>query len=93
MGFYIQGPATCKAQYIVSEYDGKIIPKPKSFEEVDSKKALVCVVDNGFFEAAGHCFSPKEFIEFSRPDDQRKKTWLVMNKELAEKLSGYKQKA
>lgn len=90
MGFYIQGPAQCKAQYIVSEYDGKIIPKPKNFEDIEENMALICIVDNGPFDAAGYCFSAREFDAFSGTADIRPKTWLVMDKKLAEKLSGYK---
>lgn len=90
MGFYIQGPAKSKAQYIVSEYDGKIIACPKKFADIAPDKALICVVDNGAFEAAGYCFGEREFTAFSNPDDIRPKTWLVMDKNKAEELSGYK---
>ena len=45
---------------------------------------LVCVVDNGFFAAAGYAYSNAEFKEFLR-DDGRPKTWLIVPnaKELA----------
>ena len=90
MGFYIQGPATSKAPFMVSEYDAKIIPMPRKFDDIDANKALICVVNNGSFEAAGYCFSANEFDAFSRPSDVRPKKWLIMDKEKAEKLSGYK---
>jgi hypothetical protein len=90
MGYYIQGPAKCKTQYIVSEYDGKIIPTPESFGDIPQDKGLICVVNNGYFEAAGYCFSAREFEAFSSPTDNRPKTWLIMDRELAEELSGYK---
>jgi hypothetical protein len=89
MGFYIQGPATSKAPFIVSEYDGKIIPQPERFEDVPADKALICVVDNVLFDAAGYCFSAREFEAFTRSDDVRPKKWLIMDKAKAEKLSGY----
>jgi hypothetical protein len=89
MGFYIEGPATSKAPFIVSEYDGKIIPCPKSFEDIPADKALICVVDNVYFEAAGYCFSAREFEAFTSPTDERPKKWLIMDKAKAEKLSGY----
>jgi len=38
---------------------------------------LVCVVDNGFFEAAGHAYNEAEMKAFSDPTDTRPKTWLV----------------
>jgi len=88
MGFYIEGPLKCKAQYIVSEYDGKIIPQPYSFSEIPEDKAIICVVDNGPFEAAGFCHSEREFECFTNPDP-RPKRWLIMDLKLAQKLSGF----
>ncbi len=38
---------------------------------------LVCVVDNGFFEAAAYCYDINEYLEFSDKRDHRPKTWLV----------------
>jgi len=90
MGFYIQGPTTGKAAFIVSEYDGKIIPQPEAFADIPEDKALICVVANPMFEAAGYCFNDREFDCFSNSSDLRPKKWLVMDKSKAEKLSGYK---
>lgn len=49
------------------------------------KPNLICVVDNGMFEAAGYCYNEDEFEVFAR-EDGRDKTWLVhpKAKELAE---------
>lgn len=49
---------------------------------------LVCVVENGMFDAAGFCYSQSEFEAFNNPRDYRYKTWLIY--EHAAKLSGYK---
>lgn len=38
---------------------------------------LVCVMDNGAFEAAGYAFNEREFQAFARPDG-RHKTWLIV---------------
>ena len=46
---------------------------------------LVCVVDNGMFEAAGHAYSEDEMKAFSSPHDDRQKTWLTYDH--AEKLA------
>jgi hypothetical protein len=92
MGFYIQGPALCKAQYIVSEYDGKIIPCPNAFSEIPQDKALLCVVNNGPFEAAAYCFSEREFEAFTESTDERRKTWLIMDKQKVHELTGYKER-
>jgi len=92
MGYYIQGPTTGKAQYIVNEYDGKIIPCPSKFSDIPDDKALISVVANMFFEAAAYCYNDREFVEFTSPTDYRPKTWLIMDKKLAEKLSGFSKK-
>jgi len=88
MGWYIPGPAQGKARYIKERHGAEIIERPSSFRDISSDKALICVVDNGPFEAAGYAFSEREFEAFSRPDS-RQKTWMVMDYNLARELSGY----
>ena len=88
MGYYIEGPAKGKAPCIKSEYDGEFISCPSSFDEVPEDKALICVVDNGFFEAAGYCFSQGEFDAFTF-SDPRPKQWMLMDKLKAQELSGF----
>lgn len=39
---------------------------------------LVCVIENGPFDAAGWCYNHREFVEFQEtPRDRRRRTWLV----------------
>jgi hypothetical protein len=38
---------------------------------------LVCIVDNGMFEAAAWVYDKREVAEFSNPQDRRQKVWLV----------------
>ena len=90
MGYYIPGPPKGKAEFIVNEYQGEIVNMPLYFNQFGDDKVVICVVDNGPFEAAGYCFSEDEFQVFSCSADNRPKTWLVMNKEKAEALSHYK---
>ena len=45
---------------------------------------MVCVVDNGYFGAAGYCYSENEHHAFSFPDNRRK-AWLQY--EHAEKVA------
>jgi hypothetical protein len=40
------------------------------------KPNLICVIDNGLFEAAAYMYSEGEFEEFNDIDD-RQKTWLI----------------
>ena len=70
MGYYIQMPKnTDKAQQLVDLHDAAILTKCPTFEEIPKGKALICVVDNGPFEAAALCHSAEEFAVFSAPDD------------------------
>ena len=86
MGRYIQGPAKGKVGHIVENLGGLIVSQNEASKEIDSDDlAVICVVDNGPFEAAGYCFSRQEFEVFTRPGDNRPKTFLVMDKETAEK--------
>lgn len=66
-------PAKGKIVHLVED-GARIIPEPETF-----KDNLVCVVDNGFFEAAGYAYSENEMKVFKR-DDGRPKTWLVYPK-------------
>lgn len=91
MGYYIQGPTSGKAKHIVENFGGQIIPQPKDFSIIPQEKALICVVNNnGLFDAAGYCYSQSEFSAFNDPSDNRPKTWVLMDKNVAEKESGRK---
>lgn len=60
-----------KAQDLIQDGATHINPAPQNFIP-----NLICVVDNGIFEAAGYCFSENEFRAFAR-EDGRFKTWLT----------------
>lgn len=89
MGFYIEVPHNKgKAGHLVELYGAEILDKaPPGFQD-SQKDALICVVDNGPWEAAGLIFSSREFQAFSYPDG-RPKTWLLMDKQKAWKLAGF----
>lgn len=85
MGYYInktskgvQLPASDKADYLI--LDGAI-EVPAKFQP-----NLICVVENGPFDAAAYAYNEKEFNEFNYPDG-RPKRWLVHPK--AAELAGY----
>lgn len=90
MGYYIEAPAVHgKAQYLMDSYDAEVISAPASFSPPEGK-ALVLVVDNGIFEAAGYVHDQREFDAFTcNPADVRPRIWLLMDKVTAELLSGY----
>ncbi len=89
MGYYIQGPTFDKASYIVEKYNGKVIPVSEALENLKAGKGVICVVQNGVFDAAAFCFSEREFEAFNDPDDHRIKTWIFMDLEKAKELSGF----
>lgn len=94
MGYYIQtAGAKGKAAAIVLEHNATIIPCPKRFDEVPDHKALICVVENPAFDAAGFCYDEREFQAWTAPDHgpyQRPRTWLVMDRKTAEILTEFR---
>ena len=88
MGYYINEisngtslPARQKADCIIA--DGGIeIKKPTQLIE-----NLVCVVENGPFDAAAYIYSLSELLAFDNPNDARKKRWIIYK--YAPILSGY----
>lgn len=87
MGYYINEmpdgkrlPNIGKADKLLTIDGAKELPStPKEWDDT-----LVCVVNNGLFEAAGYAFSPDELAVFAHPDG-RPKRWLSLTnaKELA----------
>lgn len=91
MGFYIQGPNTGKTQDILAKHDAIPLDDMQQVADAfDAGLGVVCVVDNGPFEAAAFCYSKDELCEFSR--SSKPKLWLAMDRELAETLTGFKGK-
>ena len=79
MGYYINQtstgkalPSVNKAQFLLDNEPGTTKVDGKSFQE-----NLVCVVENGFFDAAGYCYSDQEYEDWKHPDGRRR-TWLVV---------------
>lgn len=93
MGYYIQvSNPKGKAQQLVDLYSATILPmRPEAFEDVPDNLALICVVDNGPFEAAGLCYDRDEFVDFADTDhgDTRPRQWVLMDKAVANQLSGF----
>lgn len=93
MGFYINHPemnSLGKVDFIVSNLGGEIIPQPETLQDIPEDKALIVVVNNGMFEAAGYAFDQGEFESFTWERNKRPKVFVQMDKQQAEKLSGYK---
>lgn len=91
MGFYIQGPARGKAQMLCEQHNGvRLDGPPESYQELPEDKALVVVVNNGPFEAAGLCYNEREFDDFTSDSDPRPKEFVLLDKLTAYRLAGYK---
>ena len=90
MGYYIEVPSSKnKVDQLVELYGANLLlGTPKQWQK---DPAIICVVDNGTFEAAGFCYSPQELEEFKR-DDGRPRTWLLIPFAKACKLTGYKER-
>lgn len=86
MGYYINKvngvmlPALGKAHALIDLADAQPIDEPKEWVE-----NLVCVVNNGLFEAAAYIPDTAELIDFTMPHDYRGKQWMIVPnaKELA----------
>lgn len=91
MGYYIQVPENHnKANQLVALHEAKLIDKPAAFSAVSPDLAIICVVDNGLFEAAGFAYSDDEFRAFAHGLNGRRAWWLTMPRSDAERLSGFR---
>lgn len=72
----IPAPDRGKARFILeNDSTAKAIDPPTEFVD-----GLVCVVDNGPFEAAGYAYSENEMRAFLRGTGGRPKQWLLVPK-------------
>ena len=95
MGYYIETPGKLKgkAKAIMEEHGAhRILYAPVSLVQVGEGKAVICVVDNGMFEAAAFCYSDEELAVFAQ-QDERRKDWLIMDWAKACELTGYRREA
>lgn len=91
MGYYINTNVNRgKTKFIIDNYGGKLVGFAiAEIAMTDPATAVIVVMDNGLFEAAGYAFNQDEFKKFTYPDDTRRKQFILMDKIMAEKLSGY----
>lgn len=90
MGYYFNGSSnTGKAAELVRNHGGKIVNEQTALAALQDGQGVFCVVDNGMFEAAGFAFDADEFNAFTLPSDYRPKTFVVLDRKIAEMLSNY----
>lgn len=77
MGFYIN-PLNESKQSFLDRVSTKI-QQPLSYNDVSDDTAIICLVDNGVFSAAGIVFSERELKAFTyNVNDDRPKTWYIV---------------
>jgi len=90
MGFYIEVTKNRgKAQQIVKLYGGRIVHYAPTFDDITQNDAIICVVDNGLFEAACFCHSQDELRRIWSGITGRPVTWVIMDRTKACELTGY----
>lgn len=91
MGFYLVCDVTIgKAKRFIEKHNAEVVACPLSVEQLQTDKALVCVVENLMFDAALYVPDDRELKDtLATKNDRRKRTYLLMDKELVKKLSHY----
>ena len=81
MGYYIEtGGLHGKAEAIVEQHGGEMVSREAARTAVDDcLKAVIVVMNNGPFEAAGFAFDTAEFEAFHTPGDDRPKKYVVID--------------
>lgn len=87
MGYYIEVERpTQKAKQLVEQYNAELVLSPEAFD-FSGSDALICVVENGPFDAAAIAYDEAERNDFlPTARDQRPRTWLKMPKTKAMQL-------
>lgn len=95
MGYYIEtSKLDNKAHDIIAKHGGVLVDQGTARAMVaDPETAVIVVVDNGFFEAAGFAYDEQEFRAFTHPSDQRPKQFLLLKQSTAIALTGYSEEA
>jgi hypothetical protein len=89
MGLYLE-PSIDKDQWLnengteLASSSGKI---DINWEDTPGDKVLVCLVDNGYFFAAGVAYNKREMDAFNLEDDTRPKIWYYVDREKARAIA------
>lgn len=73
-----------KAGFLIKQCGAELLDAaPASFEAIPKGKVLVCVVDNGPFEAAAIVVDAEFFAQVMDPTDTRPRNYLMMDRNAA----------
>ena len=94
MGFYIETPGITKgkARHLLDTIPGamEIIEEEAESYLYDPDNAVVCVVENPVFDAAGFIYDKREFTRsLPRWDDARTRRWLVLPRKYVEERTRF----
>lgn len=81
-----QHPALGKAWTLRDKYNAVPLFTPLPFDEVAHDKRLVCVIDNGAWEAAMVISEQNDYDRVWFDRSGRAKLWLLIDREIAERL-------
>jgi hypothetical protein len=84
MGIYINPNGKSKEAWL----NENAIHQPKPIWPAEKGKMFVCLVDNGFFRAAGVAYHKNEFEAFNHPDPRPKSWWIAPIDSLLEDSAG-----
>lgn len=90
MGMYVQTPAAHgKADHLIRHHGAVEVSLSSypTFDSVPEDKFLIIVADNIIFEAAAVAYCASEFAAFIDPRETRHRTYLLMDRNVAESLS------
>ena len=74
MGYYINTSDNLqKGQKLIEKYDAKPITRPKNFSDIPENKALIVIISNGMFEAAGYILTKKSLkdLQYQKTQDRK----------------------
>ena len=83
MGYYINPPDGSSKEHWLHNNAREVSPRELAAFDFSGPDLPICLVDNGFFTAAGICYCPEE-LEVFQHDDGREKKWFVATKQSLE---------
>jgi hypothetical protein len=87
MGYYVELPENLhKAEQLIKMHGAVRCEPPHSVGDLPDGETLICVAENGPFDAAAIVYSDGELRDFGQ-DDGRRKHWLLVPTEIVIQLN------